>query len=184
MGDEAKKLLALLNGIARRTYYGEEELSDDFLLSQIYPDMPKEESSGLITKCTGLMKNMVSADMDFNQLDAFLVSQTKRRENPLTEEQTQVFRKFWKNNKNKIHDSIIAKTKWNNSLQNVLWRIDLKAQARNMEQMNESSAIMEFQINSPENKSEVVRFEMDETKLTEVLTQMKEIETEINNYCQ
>lgn len=101
------------------------------------------------------LQNMVSADMDFNQLDAFLVSQTKRRENPLTEEQTQVFRKFWKNNKNKIHDSIIAKTKWNNSLQNVLWRIDLKAQARNMEQMNESSAIMEFQINSPENVSVV-----------------------------
>ncbi|VDI04397.1 Hypothetical predicted protein [Mytilus galloprovincialis] len=123
MGDESKKLLALLNGIARRTYYGEEDMTDDFLLSQIYPDSPKEESSGLITKCSGLLKN-------------------------------------------------------------VLWRIDLKAQARNMEQMNESSAIMEFQINSPENKSEVVRFEMDETKLTEVLTQMKEIETEINNYCQ
>jgi hypothetical protein len=33
-------------------------------------------------------------------------------------------------------------------------------------------------------KSEVVRFEMDEAKLTEVLSQMKEIETEINKYCQ
>lgn len=98
---------------------------------------------------------MVSADMDFNQLDAFLVSQTKRRENPITEDQAQVLRKFWKNNKNKIHDSIISKTKWNNTLQNVLWRIDLKSQARNTEQMNESSAIMEFQVNYPEKVREV-----------------------------
>ena len=146
--------------------------------------MPTDESSALIAKCTALIKNMVSADMDLNQLEAFLVSQTKRREHPITEDQAQVFRKFWKNNKNKIHESIITKTKWNNSLQNVLWRIDLKAQAKNMEQMNESSAIMEFQINSAANKSEVVRFEMDEAKLTEVLSQMKEIETEINKYCQ
>lgn len=56
MGDESKKLLALLNGIARRTYYGEEDMTDDFLLSQIYPDSPKEESSGLITKCSVLLK--------------------------------------------------------------------------------------------------------------------------------
>lgn len=98
-----------------------------------------------------LFQNMVFADMDLNQLEAFLVSQTKRREHPITEDQAQAFRKFWKNNKNKIHESIITKTKWNNSLQNVLWRIDLKAQAKNMEQMNESSAIMEFQINSAAN---------------------------------
>jgi hypothetical protein len=98
-----------------------------------------------------LFQNMVSADMDLNQLEAFLVSQTKHREHPITEDQAQVFRKFWKNSKNKIHESIITKTKWNNSLQNVLWRIDLKAQAKNMEQMNESSAIMEFQINSAAN---------------------------------
>jgi hypothetical protein len=36
MADDAKKFLALLNGIARRTYFGEDELSDEFLASQIY----------------------------------------------------------------------------------------------------------------------------------------------------
>lgn len=56
MADDAKKFLALLNGIARRTYFGEDELSDDFLASQIYPDMPTDESSALIAKCTTLIK--------------------------------------------------------------------------------------------------------------------------------
>jgi len=56
MADDAKKFLVLLNGIARRTYFGEDELSDEFLASQIYPDMPTDESSALIAKCTALIK--------------------------------------------------------------------------------------------------------------------------------
>lgn len=56
MGEQAKQFLALLNGITRRIYHGEEELSDDFLANQIYPDNPKEESSALISKATMLLK--------------------------------------------------------------------------------------------------------------------------------
>jgi hypothetical protein len=47
--------------------------------------------------------------MDLNQLEAFLVSQTKHREHPITEDQAQVFRKFWKNSKNKNHLKVFTK---------------------------------------------------------------------------
>lgn len=56
MGEEGKKFLALLNGISRRIYHGEDQLSDDFLANQIFPDDPKEQSNALITKASVLLK--------------------------------------------------------------------------------------------------------------------------------
>ena len=89
---------------------------------------------------------MVSADMDFNQLEAFLTSQTKRRENAMSEEQANVYRKFWKTHKNKIHDVLVSQSNWNNSLKKVSWRIDIKSQSRNVDQMSEPTAIVELMV--------------------------------------
>ena len=89
---------------------------------------------------------MVSADMDFNQLEAFLTSQTKRRENAMSEEHANVYRKFWKTHKNKIHDVLVSQSNWNNSLKKVSWRIDIKSQSRNVDQMSEPTAIVELMV--------------------------------------
>ncbi|KAJ8309499.1 hypothetical protein KUTeg_014373 [Tegillarca granosa] len=186
MAEDSKNLLALLNGVAKRTYYNETEFTDEFLKSQIYPDIAEDDFQAIVSKFTGLIKSMVSADMDFNQLEAFLTSQIKKREGALTEDQANVLRRFWKSHKNKIHDSIISQTKWNNSLKQVSWRIDVKSQAKNIEQINEPTAIVELHISKPNTTKETdtVRFEMDEKKLAGVLQNMKDIEDEIAKYCQ
>lgn len=84
--------------------------------------------------------------MDFNQLEAFLTSQMKKRENPISEEQANAFRKFWKTHKNKIHDSLIMNSNWSNSLKKVSWRIDVKSQSKSVDQIHEPTAIMELQL--------------------------------------
>ncbi|OWF54348.1 COMM domain-containing protein 1 [Mizuhopecten yessoensis] len=56
MAEETKNTIALLNGLARRTYYKEDEISDEFLKSQIYPEMDDEEFNRLVSRFSGLMK--------------------------------------------------------------------------------------------------------------------------------
>merc|ERR1711963_775386 len=169
MADDAKSFLALLNGLSRKTYDGQDEITEEFLKEQIYPECPQEVFDQRLNRCRGLLKSMVSGDMDMTQLEAFLAAQAKKREAPLTEEQASAVRKFWKTNKAKIHDTIIAQTMWGNTLRKVAWRIDLQAQSRNVSEINAPSAIMELQIADnlqKEKAADVVTFEMSEDKLS------------------
>lgn len=186
MADETKSLSGLLNGIARRLYYNDAEINDEFLKTQLYPNISDEDFQQLIHKSTNIVKSMASTDMDFNQLEAFLKSQTKKKEHAITEDEAKVYAKFWKNHKTKIHDSLVNQCTWNNTLKNVNWRIDIKTQARNLEQINTPTAIVELQLakNKNSKESETVRFEMDEEKLTKVLSNLQEVEEQITAYCQ
>ena len=56
MADDTKNLVALLNGITKRSYFEGEELTNDFLKSELYPDLPDEEFTTLVAKCTSLLK--------------------------------------------------------------------------------------------------------------------------------
>ncbi|XP_076441562.1 COMM domain-containing protein 1-like [Babylonia areolata] len=185
MADDGKSFLALLNGLTRKNYYGQTEINNEFLKEQIYPNLSQEEFDHVLNRCQGLLKSMVSADMDMTQLEAFLTAQSKKRDAPLTEDQAAAIRKFWKSNKTKIHDSIISQTMWGNTLQKVSWRIDLQSQSRHVNEINAPTAIMELQIGDSlqrEKAADVVRFEMTEDKLGSVLKSMQVIEDQINQY--
>ncbi|KAL4238894.1 Copper metabolism (Murr1) domain containing 1 [Mactra antiquata] len=185
MADDSKNILALLNGLAKRVYYGETEITDEFLKQEIFPNISEDEFSGLVGKCSSLLKSMVSADMDLNQSEAFFTSQMKKPEGGITENQANAFRKFWKIHRNKIHEAVIARSTWNNTLKNVSWRIDIQSQARHIDQINAPTAIMELKLGPNDSKnSEVVRFEMDEERLNNVLQTMQEIENEVNKHCE
>ena len=54
--DAAKALSGLLNGIARRLYYGDDSITDDFLKGELYPDMQHNEFQTLISKTTSMLK--------------------------------------------------------------------------------------------------------------------------------
>ena len=100
-----KPLLAFLNGISKRHYFGEDDITDEFLREDILGGIAEEglflislsvslslslsqaDSVTLITEYAALLKrysailnSLVSANMDFNQLDAFLQSQMKKRQ--------------------------------------------------------------------------------------------------------
>lgn len=56
MADDTKTLVALLNGIAKRSYFGENEITNEFLKSEIYPELPEEDFNNLVSKCSSLLK--------------------------------------------------------------------------------------------------------------------------------
>lgn len=150
-----KNVVGLLNGLARREYFGESEITDDFLHQELFSDLAKEQFDTMLKRYDNLMRNIVSADMDFNQLEAFLTSQTRRKQGSLTQEQAAAFLKFWKSQKVKIHDVLVQKSSWNNKLKDVNWRIDLKSQGRHLQQINTPVAIVEMQLEKRSSESKV-----------------------------
>ena len=90
-----KSLLGLLNGIAKREYYGEEGIGDDFLHEGLFPDMDESSFIAYLKRFDGLVKTLVNSDMDFRQLEAFLTSQMKRREGALSEEQVSILSRIF-----------------------------------------------------------------------------------------
>ncbi|XP_042652109.1 COMM domain-containing protein 1-like isoform X3 [Tyto alba] len=90
-------------------------------------------------------QSIASADMDLNQLEAFLTAQTKKQ-GGITSDQAAVIAKFWKNHRIKIHESLINQSRWDNVLKNMNWRVDLKSQSRHVDQINTPVAIVEMEL--------------------------------------
>ena len=90
-------------------------------------------------------------DMDLNQAETFLSSQARKRDGGITEDQAKVFLKFWKNQKTKIHETLVQQCLWDNTLKSLSWRIDVKAQTRNLEHINTPTAIVEMQLGNRQN---------------------------------
>ena len=56
MADDPKTFLALLNGITKRTYYGESDITDELLKSELYSSISSEEFDVLLNRATGIIK--------------------------------------------------------------------------------------------------------------------------------
>ena len=56
MADENKKLLGLLNGIARLYYYGEEDITEEYLKEQLYEELSLEDFNVLLSKTRNNVK--------------------------------------------------------------------------------------------------------------------------------
>ncbi|XP_022088643.1 COMM domain-containing protein 1-like [Acanthaster planci] len=181
---ESRAVLGLLNGLAKREYFGKDEFSDEFLKAELMESASDEDFSALLSRCKSLLKNIVSGNMDVNQLDAFLTSQTKKK-GGINSAQAAAFGKFWRNNKAKIHDSIVAKSMWGNSLRSMSWRIDIKSQSKCIDQINMPTAIVELQLaeNNSDKEVELVRFEMDEEKLAKITKDLDIMEAQIAAHC-
>uniref|UniRef100_A0A8V0Z560 COMM domain-containing protein 1 n=1 Tax=Gallus gallus TaxID=9031 RepID=A0A8V0Z560_CHICK len=143
--DGGKALSALLGGIAQAAYYGKVDITEELLRGQLYPEAAPEEFRALRAKMGGLLQSIASADMDLNQLEAFLTAQTKKQ-GGITSDQAAVIAKFWKNHRVKIHESLVNQSCWDNVLKNMNWRVDLKSQSRHVDQINTPVAIVEMEL--------------------------------------
>nr|XP_009481663.1 PREDICTED: COMM domain-containing protein 1 [Pelecanus crispus] len=123
-------------------------------------------------------KTIASADMDLNQLEAFLTAQTKKQ-GGITSDQAAVIAKFWKNHRIKIHESLINQSRWDNVLKNMNWRVDLKSQSRHIDQINTPVAIVEMELGKNGQESEFLCLEFDEAKVNQMLKKLSEIEESI-----
>ncbi|XP_010209907.1 PREDICTED: COMM domain-containing protein 1 [Tinamus guttatus] len=124
---------------------GQPGVTEELLRGQLYPEAAPEEFRALRAKMGGLLQSIASADMDLNQLEAFLTAQTKKQ-GGITSDQAAVIAKFWKNHRAKIRESLINQSQWDNVLKNMNWRIDLKAQSRHTDQINTPVAIVEMEL--------------------------------------
>ncbi|XP_078005663.1 COMM domain-containing protein 1 isoform X2 [Phascolarctos cinereus] len=143
--ESSKSLSGLLSGLAQSTFHGHPGITEELLRSQLYPEVPPEEFRPFLEKMRGLLKSIASADMDFNQLEAFLTAQTKKQ-GGITADQAAVISKFWKNHKTKIKESLINQSRWENSLKAMNWRVDLKSQSKHLDQINAPVAIVELEL--------------------------------------
>lgn len=173
--DGGKALSALLGGIAQAAYYGKADITEELLRGQLYPEAAPEEFRALRAKMGGLLQSIASADMDLNQLEAFLTAQTKKQ-GGITSDQAAVIAKFWKNHRVKIHESLVNQSCWDNVLKNMNWRVDLKSQSRHVDQINTPVAIVEMELGKYGQESEFLCLEFDEAKVSQMLKKLTEIE--------
>eukprot|EP00076_Gallus_gallus_P006460 XP_001231776.1 COMM domain-containing protein 1 isoform X1 [Gallus gallus] len=173
--DGGKALSALLGGIAQAAYYGKADITEELLRGQLYPEAAPEEFRALRAKMGGLLQSIASADMDLNQLEAFLTAQTKKQ-GGITSDQAAVIAKFWKNHRVKIRESLVNQSCWDNVLKNMNWRVDLKSQSRHVDQINTPVAIVEMELGKYGQESEFLCLEFDEAKVSQMLKKLTEIE--------
>lgn len=66
--------------------------------------------------------------MDPAQLEAFLTAQA-RRQGGLSAEQTAALSRFWKSQRARVRESLVAQSRWEPGLRGLSWRVDLQTAA-------------------------------------------------------
>jgi len=104
-----------------------------------------------------VFQSMASSDMDQSQAETFLVSQTKKRDGGITEQQSRVLLQVWKVHRTRVHESLLRSCVWNNRLRNINWRIDVKSRSRAVEQLNTATAVVELELENSDVNSQVCK---------------------------
>ncbi|KAM4804455.1 COMM domain-containing protein 1 isoform X1 [Ictidomys tridecemlineatus] len=167
-----KSLSGLLSGLAQDAFHGHRGITEELLRSQLYPEVSAEEFRPFLAKMRGILKSIASADMDFNQLEAFLTAQTKKQ-GGITSDQAAVISKFWKSHKTKIRESLMNQSRWDNGLRGLSWRVDSKSQSRHSSQIHTPVAIIELEFGKSGQKMYHLQYAVCLSWITLQLTQKK-----------
>lgn len=77
-----------------------------------------------------ISQSIASADMDHAQLEAFLTAQTKKQGGGgVTAEQAAALSRFWKSQRVRVKESLLAQSRWEPTLRGLSWRVDLQTAA-------------------------------------------------------
>lgn len=180
--DATKSLSGLLNGIAQHVYYNNTEITEELLKNELYRELSHEEFRVLHERMKGLLKSIATADMDHAQLEAFLTAQTRRQGGGgLTAEQATALSRFWKSQRVRVRESLLAQSCWEPGLRGLSWRVDLPtAASRGDADHRGPVALMELELGRAGQDSEFVCLEFDETKVNQLLKNMSEIQESID----
>jgi len=174
---------AFLNGIFKGIYEKDPDITVDFLKEHIFKDnqdVTVEDLRTLYENCSNVIQKAALHDWELLDLESYL------KQSNFSDEQQEVFLKFWRTQKNKIHDIIIKDTTWNNTLQKMSWRIDSKTKSKKVAEMNELTAIVEMvvgnnqQKDKNQNNTQVIQFEMDRDQLAKVIGEINTIQKQLN----
>ncbi|KAM8842966.1 COMM domain-containing protein 1 [Synchiropus picturatus] len=180
--EAAKSLSGLLNGIAQMVYYGNQEVTEELLKEELFSDASQEKFQLLHDKMRSLLKSIATADMDQAQLEAFLTAQTRKQAGGgVTAEQAAALSKFWKSQRVRVRESLLARSRWEPGLRGVSWRVDLQtADSRGDRDHNGPVALMELELGRSGQDSEFVCLEFDEAKVNLMLRKMADIQESID----
>jgi hypothetical protein len=89
---------------------------------------------------------------------------------------------FWNNEREKIHNAILQKSTYNNSITSLKWRIDVEAaNKKNTEISNEPTALFELQFKKViSDKTSTAKFEMNRLQVQEMVKTLDQIQKKID----
>ncbi|XP_068451795.1 COMM domain-containing protein 1 [Clinocottus analis] len=181
--DAAKSLSGLLNGIAQRVYHNNADMTEELLQHELYRELPREEFTALHARMTGLLKSIAAADMDHAQLEAFLTAQTRRQGGGgVTAEQAAALSRFWKSQRVRVRESLLAQSRWEPGLRGLSWRVDLQTAASRggAAEPGGPVALVELELGRAGQDSEFVCLEFDETKVNQLLKKMADVQRSVD----
>ncbi|XP_029294899.1 COMM domain-containing protein 1 [Cottoperca gobio] len=180
--EPTKSLSGLLNGIAQNVYYNNTDITEQLLKDELYPELSQDEFKAVHEKMKGLIKSIATADMDHAQLEAFLTAQTKRQgSGGVNGEQATALSRFWKSQRLRVRESLLAQSRWEPGLRGLSWRVDLHtADSRGDAAHSCPVALMELELGRAGQDSEFICLEFDETKVNQVLKKMSDIQESID----
>ncbi|XP_003972269.2 COMM domain-containing protein 1 isoform X2 [Takifugu rubripes] len=182
--EATKALSGLLNGIAQKEFYYNSDVTEQLLRTELFPEMPQEEFMTLHSKMRSLLKSIATADMDHAQLEAFLTAQTRRQGGGVSAEQAAVLSRFWKAQRMRVRESLLAQSRWEPSLRGLTWRVDLPTAASQGDKTVHSGplALVELEVGQATQDSQFVCLEFDEVGVNDVLKKMANIQSSIERF--
>jgi len=184
---DADNMVNLVSGLIGVDYYNDRSINDVVLKAQLRTVSTDEVFNDLVSRLRSVIRSMASSDMDLKQAETFLISQTRKHEGGITEDQSKAVQNCWKLHRHRIHESLVEGCIWNSRLRDVSWRIDIKSQFRNVEQVNTSTAIIEVKLENFDlyhQGLEVIRFEIDDDRLAKMHHVLLEIEEQIKKHAE
>jgi len=178
--DSPKYFGPLLQAVLR-SLFENAEITAETLKQEIYADVSNaslDDISNLFELCKGIIARGAREDLEVTHFEAFV-----QKEKALSSAQQDLFVKVWKSQKAKIHDYVYRKVRWNNSLQKISWRIDVKTKTKALTEVNEPTAIVEMNIGktNKEQDQQLVRFELDKEQLDQLLLQINNIQHQLTS---
>ena len=95
-----------------------------------------------------LSQSIAVADMDHEQLEAFLTAQTRKQgSGAVSSEQAAALARFWKSQRSRVRESLLGQSRWEPGLRGLSWRVDLQTAASRGETANSNPvALVELEL--------------------------------------
>merc|ERR1719198_116627 len=173
MSDLSPKFLkALLNGIVKMTIYKNPDITPALIQKQIFSGSKLERGAikSFVGECTSMLKRCASQNMSLSMVAKMLGKSS------LSGEHKKVFHSFWKAERETIHNFLVKQCVWTNStLEHVSWRVDVKAQSREHEELNDTSAILQLKTKDSDSKADCLQLELNRDSLSTMLATFDDI---------
>ena len=94
---------------------------------------------------------MVKSNMDMSQAENFLKSQSKKQDTGISELQAKAFLKAWKNNREKIYETMLERTRYNKTLKDFSWSVTSPVASRYIQNNEAASASISLHLGNAKN---------------------------------